>query len=73
MALQPRLVMKGLCRLLSVQVGKLLMTLGNPNSSAPKWQGNPCNRPTHVAVSPVTGQKGFSQVDRARSLRYSRL
>ena len=35
--------------------GKLLMTLGSPNSPAPKWQGNPFNRPTHVAVSPVTG------------------
>ena len=35
--------------------GKLLMTLGSPNNPAPKWQGNPFNRPTHVAVSPVTG------------------
>src|SRR5258706_14015218 len=35
--------------------GQLLMTLGRPNSPAPKWQGNPFNRPTHVAVSPVTG------------------
>ena len=35
--------------------GKLLMTLGSPNHPAPKWQGDPFNRPTHVAVSPVTG------------------
>src|SRR6266516_3031804 len=37
--------------------GQLLMTLGSPNSPAPKWQGNPFNRPTHVAVSPVTGHR----------------
>src|SRR5215475_382718 len=35
--------------------GKLLMTLGSPNQPAPKWQGKPFNRPTHVAVSRVTG------------------
>ncbi|MBI3326959.1 MAG: hypothetical protein HYZ81_09690, partial [Nitrospinae bacterium] len=31
--------------------GKLLMTLGSPNQPAPKWQGKPFNRPTHVAAS----------------------
>lgn len=31
--------------------GKLLRTLGSPNQPAPKWQGKPFNRPTHVAVS----------------------
>src|SRR3989475_4432971 len=35
--------------------GKLLITLGSPNQPAPKWQGKPFNRPTHVAVSRVTG------------------
>jgi DNA-binding beta-propeller fold protein YncE len=35
--------------------GKLLMTLGSPNQPAPKWQGRPFNRPTHVAVSRRTG------------------
>ena len=35
--------------------GKLLMTLGSPNQPAPKWQGKPFNRPTHVAVSQRTG------------------
>jgi DNA-binding beta-propeller fold protein YncE len=35
--------------------GKMLMTLGSPNQPAPKWQGKPFNRPTHVAVSRVTG------------------
>jgi len=35
--------------------GKLLMTLGSANQPAPKWQGKPFNRPTHVAVSRATG------------------
>lgn len=35
--------------------GKLLMTLGSPRQPAPKWQGKPFNRPTHVAVSRRTG------------------
>ena len=35
--------------------GKLLMTLGTPNQPSPKWGGQPFNRPTHLAVSPVTG------------------
>ena len=35
--------------------GKLLMTLGTPNQPSPSWGGQPFNRPTHVAVSPVTG------------------
>src|SRR5256886_8804043 len=35
--------------------GKLLMTLGSPKQPAPKWQGKPFNRPTHVAVSRLTG------------------
>ncbi len=34
--------------------GRLLMTLGQPNHPSPKWQGQPFNRPTHVAVSPAT-------------------
>ena len=34
--------------------GKLLLTLGDPDKPAPKWQGEPFNRPTHVAISPVT-------------------
>jgi DNA-binding beta-propeller fold protein YncE len=33
--------------------GKLLMTLGKPNEPAPKWKGEPFNRPTHVAISPI--------------------
>ena len=35
--------------------GDLLMTLGTPGQPAPKWAGQPFNRPTHAAVSPVTG------------------
>ena len=35
--------------------GELVMTLGTPNQPSPKWGGQPFNRPTHVAVSPVTG------------------
>lgn len=35
--------------------GKLLMTLGVENQPAQKWSGRPFNRPTHVAVSPKTG------------------
>jgi DNA-binding beta-propeller fold protein YncE len=35
--------------------GKLLMTLGERNRPAPKWSGQPFNRPTHAAVSPNTG------------------
>ena len=35
--------------------GKLLLTLGTENDPAPKWAGKPFNRPTHVAVSPITG------------------
>jgi DNA-binding beta-propeller fold protein YncE len=35
--------------------GKLLMTLGTPGQPAAKWGGQPFNRPTHAAVSPVTG------------------
>ena len=35
--------------------GKLLMTLGTERSPAPVWEGQPFNRPTHAAVSPVTG------------------
>jgi DNA-binding beta-propeller fold protein YncE len=33
--------------------GKLLMTLGEPGKPSPKWQGEPFNRPTHVAISPL--------------------
>ena len=35
--------------------GELLMTLGTPHRPSPKWGGQPFNRPTHAAVSPVTG------------------
>jgi len=35
--------------------GKLLMTIGQRNQPAPKWSGQPFNRPTHAAVSPSTG------------------
>jgi DNA-binding beta-propeller fold protein YncE len=35
--------------------GKLLLTLGDESKPAAKWSGEPFNRPTHVAVSPVTG------------------
>ena len=35
--------------------GKLLMTIGERNQPAPKWSGQPFNRPTHAAVSPMTG------------------
>lgn len=35
--------------------GSILMTLGKPNEPSPKWSGKPFNRPTHAAVSPVTG------------------
>ena len=35
--------------------GRLLMTLGSPRQPSPKWGGQPFNRPTHVAVSPATG------------------
>jgi len=35
--------------------GKLLMTIGERNHPAPKWSGQPFNRPTHAAVSVMTG------------------
>ena len=35
--------------------GKLLMTIGTPGKPSEKWGGAPFNRPTHVAVSPNTG------------------
>src|SRR5712692_11215475 len=35
--------------------GKLLMTLGEPGKPSPKWHGEPFNRPTHVAISPING------------------
>ena len=35
--------------------GDLVMTLGTPHQPAPQWGGQPFNRPTHVAVSPRTG------------------
>lgn len=35
--------------------GDLLQTLGTPNSPAPKWSGDPFNRPTHAAISPRSG------------------
>ncbi len=35
--------------------GELLATLGTREQPAPKWGGEPFNRPTHAAVSPSTG------------------
>ncbi len=35
--------------------GEVRMTLGTPNQAATRWGGEPFNRPTHVAVSPRTG------------------
>jgi sugar lactone lactonase YvrE len=35
--------------------GKLVWTLGNAGNPAPKWSGTPFNRPTHVCVSPKSG------------------
>ena len=35
--------------------GRLLTTLGTPTQPSPIWRGQPFNRPTHVAVSPATG------------------
>ncbi len=35
--------------------GKLVWTLGDQGKPAPKWGGAPFNRPTHMAVSPKTG------------------
>lgn len=35
--------------------GKLQWTLGEVGKPAPKWSGQPFNRPTHTGVSPKTG------------------
>lgn len=35
--------------------GELLMTIGTPGQPAPRWSGEPFNRPTHAVVSPRTG------------------
>jgi sugar lactone lactonase YvrE len=35
--------------------GKLVWTLGESGKPAPKWSGQPFNRPTHMAVSPKSG------------------
>ncbi len=35
--------------------GKLIWTLGDVGKPAPKWSGQPFNRPTHMAVSPKSG------------------
>jgi len=35
--------------------GKLVWTLGEQGKPAPKWSGKPFNMPTHIAVSPRTG------------------
>ena len=35
--------------------GKPLTTLGTIGQPSPKWEGQPFNRPTHMAVSPATG------------------
>lgn len=36
--------------------GELLMTLGTPNKPSPPMSGRPFSAPTHVAVSPATGE-----------------
>ncbi len=36
--------------------GELLSTLGKRDAPAEKWGGEPFNRPTHAAISPVTGR-----------------
>lgn len=36
--------------------GRLEMTIGEESKPAPKWSGQPFNRPTHVAVSARTGE-----------------
>lgn len=52
--------------------GKLLMTLGKPGEPAPKWSGQPFNRPTHCAVSPRTGHLYISDgYGNSRIHRYS--
>ena len=35
--------------------GNLVWTLGDVGKPAPKWSGQPFNRPTHIAVSPKSG------------------
>ncbi len=35
---------------------KLVMTIGKEKDPAQKWSGKPFNRPTHMAVSPTTGE-----------------
>ncbi len=35
--------------------GQLVLTLGKRDQPSPRWSGEPFNRPTHAAVSPVTG------------------
>jgi DNA-binding beta-propeller fold protein YncE len=35
--------------------GTLLLTIGTPNEPAPRWSGEPFNRPTHATPSPATG------------------
>jgi sugar lactone lactonase YvrE len=35
--------------------GKLVWTLGEAGKPAPKWSGQPFNRPTHIGVSPRSG------------------
>jgi len=35
--------------------GKLLLTIGDPDKPATLQSGTPFNRPTHVALSPITG------------------
>ena len=36
--------------------GKHVWTLGESGKPAPKWSGTPFNRPTHMAVSPKSGE-----------------
>lgn len=35
--------------------GQLVLTIGREYDEAPKWSGRPFNRPTNMAVSPVSG------------------
>src|SRR5262245_12801779 len=35
--------------------GQLLMSLGEPDKPSKKWGGEPFNRPTHLAISPLNG------------------
>ena len=52
--------------------GELLMTLGTPHKPPARWSGSPFNEPTHVAISPVTGDLYISDgYGNSRIHRYS--